>query len=138
MRIFVDQHQPGRAGEDGVEVHLHQRAGGVGDGHAGNDLEGGEQRLRLGAAMRLDHADDHVDAGAQSFSALAEHLEGLAHAGGGTEEYLELAAILALRLAQQGVGRRPRVGGELCGRGHAAALAQAKRPVDLLRRGMMS
>ena len=45
-----------------VEVHLLEHAALVVDLAARDDLEPGEQRLGLGAAVGLDHADHDVDA----------------------------------------------------------------------------
>ena len=70
---LVDQHQLRPAGEDGVEVHLFEPVTLVLDAPARDDFETVEQRLGLLAAMRLDDADDDVDA----FAAL--RLSGLQH-----------------------------------------------------------
>ena len=63
VRELVDQDQLGPAREDGVEVHLARAPGrGTAIDLARDDLEPVEQRLGLGAAVRLDDADDDVDA----------------------------------------------------------------------------
>ena len=73
-------------------------------------------RLRLGAAMRLDEADQHV-APILAAAALRQHLHGLADAGGGAEEYLSAAPASPLRAsATSGI----RVGA--CGLGRVHAL----------------
>ena len=62
VREFVDQHELRPAREDGVEIHLLEDAALVLDAAARDDLEALEQRLGLGAPVRLDDADDDVDA----------------------------------------------------------------------------
>ena len=56
------------------------------------------------AAVRLDHADDDVDAFEPALTALAQHLIGLADARRGTEKHLEPPARLPARLLQQRFG----------------------------------
>ncbi len=62
MRQLVDQREARRAGDQRIEVHLVQRPPLIGDGEARQNLEPAGQRVRLGAAVRLDHADDDIDA----------------------------------------------------------------------------
>src|SRR5262249_49939576 len=64
------------------------------------------QHVGLDAAMGLDHADDDVDAVEAAAPGLRQHLIGLADAGRGAEEDLELAAALYVRPLQQRIGRR--------------------------------
>jgi len=82
------------------------------DGARGEDLEPLEERLGLRAAVRLDVADDHVDAVRALLARRLEHGVGLAHARRGAEEHLELAALLTRLLlldpGEQGVGVGPR------------------------------
>ena len=68
-----------------------------------------EQRLGLGAAVGLDHADDDVDALALPLPRRLEHGVGLADAGRGADEDPEPAALGAAGLAQQRVRRRSAV-----------------------------
>ena len=56
-------------------------------------LEALEQGLGLGAPVRLDVADDDVDAARLQHARFFQHLVGLADARGGAEEDLELAAL---------------------------------------------
>ena len=79
----------GRRAMSGVEIHLLERVILVVDGAARDDLEAVEQRLGLFAAVRLDHADDHVGAVFGSGAGLLQHLVGLADARSGTEEDLQ-------------------------------------------------
>ncbi len=58
----------------------------------GTDLEPLGQRRRLGAVVRLEVADDDVDALAGRLAALLEHAVGLAHSGGGAQQDPESAA----------------------------------------------
>ena len=57
VRELVDQQQRRLARERGVEVELRQRAVAVRHLLQRQALEAGEQRLGLGAAVRLDDAD---------------------------------------------------------------------------------
>ena len=66
---------------------------------ARDDLETVEQRLGLLPPMRLDHADDNVVAVLASRLRLLQHFVGLADAGRGADENLELAARLSSRRA---------------------------------------
>ena len=66
---------------------------------AGQDLETLEQSLGLGAAVRLDEPDHHVDALALQLARGVEHGVGLAHARRRAEEDLEPAAAAARRLS---------------------------------------
>ena len=102
---LVDQHQRRPALQDGVEIHLLERAALVLDLPARHDLEPGELRLGLGAAVRLDHADHDVDAVDLAAARGRQHLVGLADAGRGAEEDLQLAALLLFRRLQERVGR---------------------------------
>ena len=69
VRELVDQDELRAARQDRVEVHLLEDAALVVDAPARDDFEPGEQRLGLGAAVRLDDADDDVDALARARSA---------------------------------------------------------------------
>ena len=64
------------------------------------------ERRRLGAAVRLDHADDHVDALPLQTVRLLQHLVGLADAGGEAEVDLQPAALLLANQAQEVLRRR--------------------------------
>ncbi len=57
---LVDQHDLRTPRDDGVEVHLLERAALVLDVPARDDLEPLQQSLGLLAAVGLDHADDDV------------------------------------------------------------------------------
>jgi hypothetical protein len=63
-----------------------------------------DQRLGLGAAMRLDHADHDIDARRAPRRAFGQHLIGLADAGGGAEQHLQTPAALLRGGAQKGLG----------------------------------
>ena len=85
--------------QDGVEVHLLERAALVLDLAARHDLQPDELRLGLGAAVGLDQADDDVDALGLAPARGRQHLVGLADAGRGAEEDLQLAAAFPARAA---------------------------------------
>ena len=62
-----------------------------------NDLEALEQRLGLLAAVRLDHADDDIDALVPLGARRLQHLVGLADARRGAEKILSRPSGLAPR-----------------------------------------
>src|SRR5258708_35988222 len=62
VRELVDEQDPRLARERGVEVEVAQRSTAVSDLPVRQPLESLEQRLGLGAAMRLDGADDDLHA----------------------------------------------------------------------------
>ena len=62
MGELVDQGELRAAGQQRVEVHLLEGLALVGDAPPGDHLEAFDERLGLLAAVRLDDADDHVDA----------------------------------------------------------------------------
>jgi hypothetical protein len=100
---FIDQHQAGTAGQDGVKVHLGQGAAAIGDGAAGDGFQAGGQRLGFRPAMGFDHPDDHIDLLAPPGPGGGEHFIGLADARGGAEEDLQTAALRLLRLLEESV-----------------------------------
>ncbi len=95
VRELVDQHQLGTARQDGVEIHLVERAALVVDAPARDGREPDDQRLGLAPSMRLDDADGDIDALAPLGLRRLQHLEGLADAGRRPQEDLQLAATLA-------------------------------------------
>lgn len=104
--IFVDERERGRAAQHGIEVHLAKPVTAILDLASRHDFHAFEQRLGLGAAVRFDDGDDDILALALERAPFGQHCVGLADAGRGTEEYLELTPLLALRLAQERLGRR--------------------------------
>ena len=116
MRQLVDQDQRRLARERAVEIEFMQRAFAVGDRLARQHLEVGQQRLGLGAAVRLDHADHHVQTLRAQHAGRRQHRVGLADAGGGAEEDLQLAPLrlrlFLLQTRQQLIGVGPVVGHE--------------------------
>ena len=89
MSELIDERQVWAARDERVEVHLLERVILVFDWAARKDFQSVEQRLGLFAAVRLDHADDHVRAIFGSGAGLLQHLVGLADARSGTEENLQ-------------------------------------------------
>ena len=132
MGELVDQHDLRAAGDDGVEVHLLEPLAPVFDAPARNDLEPVEQRLGLLAAVRLDDADDDIVAVLLAGARLLQHLVGLADAGRGADENLELAdaALFPARSLEQGFRRRPlvRVAARIC---HQVSAVLTPRPRDV-------
>ena len=91
---LVDQRELRPARQEAVEVHLLERPALIVDALARQDGQAVEQRLGLLAAVGLDHADDDVDPVAQLGAGRLQHLVGLADAGGGADEDLQLADML--------------------------------------------
>ena len=124
VREFVHQQQRRLARERRVEVELVQAGAAVLGDAERQLLQPFEQALGLLAAVRFDVADHDVRALGLAFARGLEHGVGLAHAGAGAEENLELAALLPgfvlLHARQQGV----RIGALLsrCG-GHAGCVS---------------
>ena len=102
-------HQGHRAadGEHGVEVHFLQHDAAILDAAARHLLQLADLRRGLGPAMRLDDADDHVDALPFEPLAFLQHLVGLADAGREAEIDLEPAALLFADQRQELLRRRP-------------------------------
>ena len=101
------------AGQDGVEVHLFQHDAAVLDAPPRHLLQLAELRRRLGPAVRLDDADDHVHALLLQALAFLQHLVGLADAGGEAEVDLEPAALLLADQRQEMLRRRS-ISGIVC------------------------
>src|SRR5882672_6154844 len=110
VRELVDEQDLRLARERGVEVEVAQRGAAVSDVPVRQPLESLEQRLGLGAAVRLDVADDDVHASRLERARVFQHGVGLADARGRPEEHLQLAALrlrfLALHPGEQGIGVR--------------------------------
>ena len=92
---LVDEDEGRVPGQGRVEIELAQGRAAVLDQARRQLLEPGEERLGLGASVRLHPADDHVDAGGPLGARGLQHRVGLADAGGGSEEDLELPTSLA-------------------------------------------
>jgi hypothetical protein len=105
---FVDQQHGGPAREGGVEVELGERAAAVGQLAQRQRVEPREQRGGFAAAMRLDHADEHVAPRCALALGGAQHCPGLADAGAGAEVDAQLAAqrtrLVVAQLRNQGIG----------------------------------
>jgi len=102
---FVDQRHLRLAGEDGVDVHLLDRDAVVLDAPAGHDVQTFQQLGRLGAAMGLDDAGDHVDAVGLEPVAFGQHLVGLADARAIAEVDLQPAPLGAADHLEKAGGR---------------------------------
>ena len=107
MGKLVDDGEFGMPGDHRIEVHLLEDLVPVFDALARHDLEPAQQRLGLGAAMGLHNADHDIDARLQLRMCALQHFVGLADAGGGADEYLQLAerAVLPPGGLQQGLRR---------------------------------
>ena len=80
VRDLVDNRHLRAAREDGVEVHFLERHAAVLELLSGNGLQALDQRLGLGATVRLREPDDDVDAALLEVVCLLEHAVGLADA----------------------------------------------------------
>ena len=78
VRELVDDGDLRAPRQDRVDVHLLQRHAAVLDLPQRHLLEVADLRERVGAAVRLDEADDHVEALALQLVGVLEHLVGLA------------------------------------------------------------
>src|SRR5262249_4530231 len=92
---------------DRVEVHLLEPRAAILDDTARHHLEAVDERDRLLAAVRLEVADDDIDAAALELARLHEHLIGLADARRVAEEHLEVTAAAGTRLRNCGKPRTP-------------------------------
>ncbi|MNX70688.1 hypothetical protein D3C86_1019590 [compost metagenome] len=111
---FVHQHQRGMAREHAIEIEFLEDAVAVGHFAQRHDVQPGDQRLGLGAAVGLHHAHHHIHPLRAQRAGGGEHRERLSHAGRGAEVDPQLAApgarALLLHALQQGVGVRAVVG----------------------------
>ena len=92
---LVDQQEGGAARQGAVEVELLEDGTAILDRPSRQHLQALEQPRGLRAAVGLDEADDDVEALRALRAGGLEHGEGLAHAGRGAEEDLQLPAPLA-------------------------------------------
>ena len=90
---FIDECQSRVPREQSVEVHLLEPTILVLKAMARDDLQPLDQRFSFRAPVRLDKADDHIDAFLPSGARLLQHLIGLADPWGGAEEDLELTGV---------------------------------------------
>ena len=107
VRQLIDQRQLRASCQQGVEVHLLQRASLVLDALAWNHLQTFEQCLGFLPPVGLDDPDDDVDTFLQASPRRGEHFIGLAHARSRADEDLQAPARFLLRRLQQCVRGRP-------------------------------
>ena len=105
---LVDQDQLRPLRQRRLEIELDQLRAAIGHFLAREHVEPQHQRLGLGPDVRLDVADQHVDAFAGLLATGLEHGVGLADAGRRAEKDLQLAArflgLFGLHAEQQGIG----------------------------------
>ncbi len=94
MGQFVDEHEIGPAGEDGVEVHLVEHMARMLDPAPRNDLETLDQSLRFRPAMRLDNPDDDIRAVLPALPGIEQHFIGLADARRGPKKHFKPASVI--------------------------------------------
>ena len=111
---LVDEQQRRVPRERGVEVEFFEQGAAVLDPSARQDLYAVEQRLGFRAVVGLDDAGDDVDAGGALGARGLEHRVGLADAGGGAEEDLQLAPrpprLFITHVREEGIGIGPPLG----------------------------
>jgi hypothetical protein len=105
VRKLVDQNEARLPGQNGVKVHFGKCMGLIGDTPARDDFEPLKQRPGL-AAMRLDDADDDVNALYLFCPRRGQHFIGLADAGRGAEKDLQAAPLRLLHFTQESIWRR--------------------------------
>ncbi|MNV13791.1 hypothetical protein D3C71_1044480 [compost metagenome] len=101
---LVHQHQSGATCQHRIQVHFIQRVLLILTLQQRHLRQARQQRRGLGAAVGFHQPDHHVHAAAQLLVRAGEHAEGLAHAGGRTQEHGEFAASFALQALDQGIG----------------------------------
>ncbi len=132
LRQLVDDNQLRLLEQRRLEIELQQRRAAILDFAPGQHVEPQHQRLGVGASMRLDVTDDHVDSLFADLAGRFQHGVRLTHARRGAEKHLELAAGLfglgRFDAGQQGI----RIGTFVV---HSAAefqtsLRQSPAPID--------
>ena len=108
MREFVDDGNGRLSRQHRVEVQFLHVDAAVRDAPAGDDLESADLRLGVGAAVRLDKRDDHVEAPLAEQVRVAQHQVGLAHAGRRPDVHAQSGPVPVLQAGQQAVRRRGR------------------------------
>jgi len=93
---FIDQRNLRMARDQRVEIHLLENLVLVLEPFARENFEALQQRLRLGPAVGLDHADHNIGAGLSFGLRALQHLVGLADAGRGADEDLQPAGLIVL------------------------------------------
>ena len=131
---LVHQDQGGAARQRAVQIELAQARSAILHAPRRQRLEPGQQRVGLGALVRLDVADDHVAAVGALVAPGLEHRVRLADAGGGAEEDLQLAAPLARLFFFDAGQERFRVGSV---RGHGLSVAPTPPAAATARLGSM-
>ena len=99
---LVDQGDRRVAGDHRVGVHLLDDDVAVGDAATRDDLQALDEGRRVGPAVGLDEADDHVGPASLAAVALLQHPEGLADARGHPEVDAEATASGPLGFADPG------------------------------------
>ena len=94
MGEFVNQDEGGTAREHRIEIEFLEGRVSVRDLTSGKDGKALEQRLGLGAAVRIDPADQDVEPFGATLMGRLQHGVGLTDTGGGAEEDLESTPLL--------------------------------------------
>ena len=104
---LVDDDELGPAFQRGVEVEFLDLAPCIVDDAARQDFEAAQSAPRVGAPVRLDEADDDIDAFLPQQLRARQHGVGLADAGRGAEEDEQASALASLGQREQRVRVRP-------------------------------
>src|SRR2546423_6972704 len=108
MRQLVDDHDLGRACDDGVDIHLLERHSPICDLAARNELQIAYLRCCLGATVDFDESNDHIDPAPAKIVCFLKHAESLSHSRRRSDVDLELAALAALEQLDEFRGLCPR------------------------------
>ena len=108
---LIDDDQLGLARQRRIEIEFLDFAAVVFNPAPRQDFEPVNESARLGAAMGLDKADDHIDAFVPETPRILQHRVGLADAGRGAEEHFQPARGLPAERGQ----KRVRIGASIVG-----------------------
>ena len=126
VRQLVHEHDLRLARLDRLDVHLLDLHVPIGQDAAPHHLQPVDQGDRVGAAVRLDVADDDVDALTPELVRVLEHLVGLADPWRRADVHTKTSPVALVELGEQ----RRRVGAPVFGRLGCHLTSIADRPID--------
>ncbi len=104
VRELVDERDLRLAGEDGIDVHFLELDTAILDDAQRHGLEVADQRLGVRPAVRLDEADDDIEALSLEEVRILQHLIGLANARRGADVHAQPRPLVFFELREQGRG----------------------------------
>ena len=110
VREFIHHDERRMPERERIEIHFLEHCALVLELRAGQNGEPFEQRLRLLAPVRFDHADDHLHALLRLLLRGLQHCVGLAHAGAHAEENLQPPAPRRITFLLDGSEERVGIG----------------------------